>query len=230
MMGITDAANALCFFMAMQHTTVAVAVLAHYLTPVLVAVTAPFILGERLRPGTLLALLGATTGLVLLLRPWGALDASQLLGAGLGVLSAVFYAASLLIAKGLFRHLTPVAVAAWPKMVSVPLLVGAAWAISGGLDVELKPMVILIVGACVCGVVPTLLFNGGLRRLRASQASVLTLVEPLVAVAVGVFVWREQLHPLSVVGGVCILLGAWTIARASASPSASPSPPAPVAT
>ena len=42
----------------------------------------------------------------------------------------------------------------------------------------------------------------------------LTLVEPLVAVVVGVVVWQEALHPLGIVGGLCVLGGAVIIARA----------------
>src|SRR5262245_30135391 len=46
-MGIADAANIGLFFAAYQRTSVPVAVLTHYLTPVFVACGAPFALGER---------------------------------------------------------------------------------------------------------------------------------------------------------------------------------------
>ena len=46
-LGVSDALNVLLFFAAYKHT-VAVAVLTHYLTPVFVALAAPFVLRERI--------------------------------------------------------------------------------------------------------------------------------------------------------------------------------------
>ena len=79
---------------------------------------------------------------------------------------------------------------------------------SDGFVVELRPLLVLIAGGLVCGSLPTVLFYAGLQRIAASQASVLTLCEPLVAVVVGVVVWGEAL------GGGFVLGGAVIIARA----------------
>ena len=49
----------------------------------------------------------------------------------------------------------------------------------------------------------------------------LTLVEPLVAVMVGVTVWGEPLTALGMLGGALVLLGAVIIARVGASSSSS---------
>jgi drug/metabolite transporter (DMT)-like permease len=215
LLGITDAINALAFFQAMQTTTVAIAVLSHYLAPLLVALFAPLVLGERARPTTFVALGVALFGLVLLLGPWSDVDAHAVVGAGLGALSAVFYAANVFIGKRLFAPGTgfnSFEVAAWPKLSSLALLVGAA-VYGGGFDVDGDAFAILVVGGLLCGALPTVLFYAGLQRITASKASVLTLMEPMVAVIVGVVVWREELHLLGVVGGVCVLAGAALIAR-----------------
>jgi drug/metabolite transporter (DMT)-like permease len=220
-LGVTDAVNALCFFQAMQQTTVAIAVLCHYLTPVLVAVWSPLVLGERRRVSTLVALVVALSGLVLLLQPWVGLSAGDVAGAGLASLSAVFYAATVFIGKGLSGRFNPFEVTAWSKLTSVPVLVVAALLMSDGLAVEARPLLALVAGGVVCGALPALLFYAGLQRLQASQASVLTLVEPLVAVMVGVTVWGEPLNALGMLGGALVLLGAVIIARVGASSSSS---------
>ena len=224
-LGVTDAVNALCFFQAMQQTTVAIAVLCHYLTPVLVAVLSPLVLGERRRVSTLVALVVALSGLVLLLQPWVGLSAGDVAGAGLASLSAVFYAATVFIGKGLAGRFNPFEVTAWSKLTSVPVLVVAALVVSDGFVVEALPLLALVAGGVVCGAVPALLFYAGLQRLQASQASVLTLVEPLVAVVVGVAVWGEPLNALGILGGALVLLGAVIIARVGASSSSSSSSP-----
>lgn len=212
-LGVTDGLNALCFFQAMQTTTVAVAVLTHYLTPLIVALFAPLVLGERRRASTFVALAIALLGLVLLLRPWTNVDADDVKGATLGALSAVFYAANVFIGKRLFARFNSFEVAGWPKLTSLFVLAVAA-VVAGPVDVDGAALAVLVVGGLVCGSLPTVLFYAGLQKIAASQASVLTLVEPLVAVVVGVAVWGEPLHVFLVVGAACVLGGALIIARA----------------
>ena len=220
-LGVVDAGNALAFFQAMQTTSVAIAVLTHYLAPLIVALLAPLVLHEKWRPSTLGALALALAGLVLLLRPWTEVSSRDVVGACLGALSAVCYATNFFLGKGLLAgggantsaSFHPFEVAAWPKLSSVVVLVGAAlWQES--VVVETVPLLILLVGGFFCGTIPTLLFYAGLERITASQASVLTLVEPLVAVVVGVVVWHQALHPAGIVGALCVLGGAFIIARA----------------
>ncbi|MFO0670473.1 MAG: DMT family transporter [Polyangiaceae bacterium] len=91
-LGVSDALNVVFFFRAIQTTTVAVAVLSHYLTPVLVALGAPLVLGERVSARTFGAVAMSLLGLVLLLGPWreGGASSSLVLGAAYGAASAVF--------------------------------------------------------------------------------------------------------------------------------------------
>lgn len=67
------------------------------------------------------------------------------------------------------------------------------------------------------GLVPTALaytlFYTGLRALEASTASVVALLEPVVATAIGVALFHEHLSTLSLVGGVLLLLAVTTQAR-----------------
>jgi DME family drug/metabolite transporter len=213
-LGISDAGNALCFFGAMQKTSVAVAVLSHYLTPLFVAALSPWVLGEPARRSTWGALCLALSGLVLLLRPWSAAGGDDVVGALLGASSAVFYATNVFFSKRLEGHFDAVEIASWPKLSSTVALVVVAVAL-GGLAPTTPALLVLVLGGLLCGALPTVLFYAGLRRTEASQASVLTLVEPLVAVVLGVVVWGEALHVTGVVGGACVLAGAAWIARAS---------------
>ena len=213
-LGVTDAANALCFFQAMQLTTVAIAVLCHYMAPVIVATLSPSILGEPRRASTFVALALAVPGLALLLQPWGESAHGDVVGALLALASAAFYAANVFIGKKLFSRFTTIEVATWPKLTSMPVLVISAVVISGGMAVEWRPLVWLIVGGVVCGALPGILFNAGLRRLQAGQASVLALMEPVVAVAVGVLWWHEHFGRVAALGATLVLVGAVVIARA----------------
>lgn len=224
--GACDALNILCFLTAMQLTTVAIAVLTHYLAPLLVAAAAPVVLGERWRARTAVALVAGLVGLCLLLQPWSATWSSDgaahhAQGAALGALSAVFFAASVLIQKNLVARFTSWELGAFPKPASLAVLALALPGV-GALAVGTTSWAVLVAGGLLCGALPCVLFFVGLRTTGASRASVLTLCEPLVAVLVGALVWREPLGVVGAVGALVILGAAAAIARsAPTEPSAS---------
>lgn len=208
--GFSDALNCLCFFWAMQRTTLAVAVLTHYLAPVLVAVLAPVLLGERMGQRTWGALALSLFGLLLLLEPWQK-GPGSVAGAALGAASAVFYAGNVLMTKRLQRFFSSSEVLAWHLPSALLLLFLCVP--HGGLSIALTPLAILIAGSLVLGVFAGLLFMRGLERVLASHAAVLTLIEPLVAVGIGVIVWGESPSALGALGGGLILWGASRVLR-----------------
>lgn len=67
---------------------------------------------------------------------------------------------------------------------------------------------VVLLGALGPGALCGLLFVWGLRRIAASQASVLTLLEPFVAVVLAAAVMGERVGLVSLVGGTLILAGA----------------------
>ena len=116
--------------------SVAVAVLTHYAAPLLVAVSAPLVLREQRRPGTLLAVSIGLGGLTLLLAPWRLqqVDSEQLVqGALLGLGSAVFYASSVLFNKRLSASFAPSELLVYHMPTALVLLAtrvpGDAWSI-----------------------------------------------------------------------------------------------------
>lgn len=204
-LGVADAMNVMLFFAAYRHTTVAIAVLTHYLTPILVALTAPFALGERLRARTYAAVAIAFAGLVLLLEPWNALHGLE--GALYGAGSAVFYASNVLVNKRLSPVFSAPELMFFHGLVAIPFLL----LFVGPLSVSRPDLVTLGLGALGPGTLAGLMFVWGLRAVPASHASVLTLLEPLVAVILGAAVLNERMGGPSLLGGLAILAGAVTV-------------------
>ena len=207
-LGVADALNVLTFFAAYQRTSVAIAVLTHYLTPIFVALAAPFFLGEKLRARTIAAVAGSVTGLFLLLAPWRTeLGASDLAGAALGAGSAVFYASDVIANKRINTVFSAAEIMVYHGLVGAPLL----WAFVPSAAVHgisVQAWGIVLAGALVLGTFCGLAFTWGLQRIRASHASVLTLLEPFVAVMMAALFLRQHLGVLSVAGGLLILGGA----------------------
>ncbi len=212
-LGVGDAMNVILFFAAYQKTSVAVAVLTHYLTPIFVAVAAPFVLKERTSARTWGAAAVSFAGLVLLLSPWSAPSGTSWLGAACGAGSAVFYASNVLVNKRLAGTFSASELMFYHGLVATPLLAlfvpPGAWAAAPGA------MAIVALGSVGPGALAGLVFTWGLRRIQASHASTLTLLEPLVAMMIAAIVYDERLGSGGFVGAALILVGALAVVTGS---------------
>lgn len=207
---VFDALNAVAFFAAIDHTTVAIAVLSHYLAPILIAVAAPWIDGVVTR-GARPAAAVALGGLVIILEPWHAPAGGAVFGALLGVSSAICYAGNVFTV----RRLT-VRIGATRAMAYHALLAAVAMApLAAGHLGEFTPrsLGLLAGGAIMLGAGAGIVFSVGLTRIGSARTAVLTFIEPIVAVAVGAFVWDEPLHPIAVLGGALVLGAGIQVAR-----------------
>jgi drug/metabolite transporter (DMT)-like permease len=208
-LGVADALNVLLFFAAYKRT-IAIAVLAHYLTPVFVAVASPLVLRERMTARTAIAVGLSFGGLATMLAPTaggGAHVAAVLESAALGAGSAVFYASNIVVNKFVIEEFSTSEVMFWHGVVATPFLLAfvprSAWA-----GVDARAAAFLGVASIVPGAIAGLAFVWGLRRMPATHASTLTLLEPLVSVVLGAAVFGERLGPTALAGGLLILSGA----------------------
>ncbi|MBI2392975.1 MAG: DMT family transporter [Deltaproteobacteria bacterium] len=205
-LGVFDAANAALFFSAMAVTSVAVAVLSHYLAPVFVAAVAPSVLGtpraRRALPLTALALLG----LALVLEPWkvGSSIGKPVLGAMLGAGSAVFYATNVLITKRVGPRFTAEEQLVYHAVLSAVLLAIVAVVVRAPLPTLRGAALVATASVCI-GAVAGLLFLQGLKRIRAEHAGMLTFLEPLTAVVVAWLAWGERPGFSAAIGGTLVL-------------------------
>ena len=205
-MGVADAINVALFFAAVKRGPVAVAVLSHYLAPLLVALAAPWVARE---PRSVRALIGApltTVGLAMLV--WKPGEDFSGWTALLGAASALFYAVTVFCAKEAARAWSPLGVTSVHSVVAVltlllffgreavpPPQLSALWVVAGGV---------------LCALSGNLLFNAGLRHISASATGALTYMEPLTATLLGWIFLHEALGPWGLVGGTLVLaLGVW---------------------
>ena len=211
LLGLADTGNLILYFAAVQRGPVSVAVLTHYLAPLLVALSAPLFLGERRSARALLAAPLTLGGLALVLGGRGGFSLeTALLGAG----SALFFAAIILCSKDAARAFSPLAVTA----LHAPLSALGVLAVYGR---EALPQPLLApgvgwvaLGALVCGALGNTLFNRGLRHVPTSAAGALIYLEPLAASAVGWAVFGEALGLTGLVGAAVVLgTGAWVAAE-----------------
>lgn len=206
--GVCDATNVLTYFAALQETTVAIAVLTHYLAPVLVALLAPVIEGERVR-GAVPAALLACAGLALVLEPWRA--HGDLTGAALGAGSAVAYAGNVFVVRRLVPLVGAARAISYHSFLSAALM--APFAIAAGVVPGLHALAWVASGATGLGAVAGILYVRGLAVIGSSRAAMLTYAEPVVAVVVGALAWGEPVGRLAALGVVAVVASGLWVAR-----------------
>jgi drug/metabolite transporter (DMT)-like permease len=207
---VSDAINVITFFAALTYTTVAIAVLTHYLAPILIALAAPRVEGTYTR-GARMSAVCALGGLVVILEPWHGAHAGHVIGALLGLASAVAYAANVFVVRRLAERLGPARVMSYHSALAAVVMLPLA--VSGLATVRWADAGLLAAGATTIGALSGILFIAGLARIGAARSAVLTFAEPLVAVAVGALVWDEPLRPLAAVGGALVIGAGIHVAR-----------------
>jgi drug/metabolite transporter (DMT)-like permease len=226
----------LFFFVAVARIPVGVAMVLVNLAPALVALWVRVARRTRL-PGPMWLGIGlAVTGLVLVAQIWQG-PRPDLLGVAAGLAAAICSAGYFLLGEhGTRRHdsfgLTAVGLAIGAVVAAAisPLWMLrasrlSAAAVLGGLRV---PVWLALLALAVVGtVLPYLAGLRALRALPAAQASVLALVEPLVAAALAWLLLGQTLGPAQLAGAAILLAGALLVQLAGSKPPLADVDPAP---
>jgi drug/metabolite transporter (DMT)-like permease len=205
---LTDAGNYFCYFGALDRGPIALAVLTHYLAPVVVAGFSPLVLDERLSLRTSVALVVSLLGLALLVLGDGGLMGASVATAALGAASALFYGANTLACKKLLDTWSLSELLAYHCLISALLIACFAGPPPPLHSFLWRP----ILGAVCIGASGGALFYFGLKSIPAARAAVLTYLEPLVAASVGAIACHERIGPAGMLGGALIVCAGVAIA------------------
>ena len=174
--------------------------------PILVALTAPLFLGERLVPMRLLSAAIGFAGILIVARPFGAEGLS--LGLLYALACAVGFAGSAIVTKRLTRGTTVLCILFWlTVMQSLFGLICAGWDGKIALPGPSALPWVLVMG--LAGITAHLCLT---KALSLAPASVVTPVDflrlPLIAV-IGMLFYSEPLDAWVLVGGAIIFAANW---------------------
>lgn len=190
-------------------TSPALVALLLYAYPAIVTLFSRVLFREPLTPARLAAVALAIVGT--LLAVWGPVEETPALGIVLGLLTAVTYAAYILIGSRLPRELDPAVSSA--VVICSTAVVYAVLTIATDSPRPTAPIGWLGVAclALISTVMSLTLFLAGLRLVGPVRASTLSTVEALSAVIVAWAFMGEPLMPVQMVGGAMIIAAAvWT--------------------
>lgn len=199
-----------------KYTSVANATVLSNLTPVVVTAFAWVFLQERPRPLFVLAVAVAVGGAWLMASQGaGAPGLDPPLGDALSATSALWYALYMLAIGAARRHESASRLVFWTSLVGAPLVLAAALL----LGERIFPLGASGWAACIgLGLVHAAgqgSIAWAMGRLPTPTASVVVLVQPVVAAALGWALFDEVMGPLQALGGAVALGGVVLAQRAS---------------
>lgn len=195
------------------------------LAPVFTAVLAGAVLHERLGIRGFIGLLVAAVGLFLVVNPGGGTDERRLFGDLLFIAGAALWGVYSVLARTASGRFSAVSATLYGTALGTVVLVPLA-VLEGGLGSLATAPAEALVGIGYLAVFGTVaafvLLNMGVARIGAARASAFALLVPVVGVLSSVALLDEKLGPLTLVGGVIVLVGLWLIEHRSEHQAASP--------
>ena len=206
--GVLLGLNWVTLFEAYRYTTVAVATLCTYLTPVIIVFGAAILMHEQLTARKLLCIAVALIGMVFVsgVADSGLPAAGEAKGILLGLLTAVLYGCIVLSNKQLRD------ISAYDRtlvQLFITTLVLIPYCILHGDFVGLQITggqlaLLLILGVVHTGFAYSLYF-GSMAYLPAQTLAILSYLDPVTAVLLSALVLHEPLSGFEILGAVCIL-------------------------
>lgn len=205
--GMAMGFNWILLFEAYKYTTVAIATLSYYFAPVIVTLVCPLLFHEKMTKKQILCFIMSTFGLALVIGITnlgrGGNDAR---GIVFGLGAALLYATVVLLNKfikgvtGIHRTLLQFLAAI---LVLLPYVL-----FTGGIQLVNLDFTgwscLLVVGFVHTGLTYCLYFTA-LKDLSGQEAAILSYMDPLVAVIIGVLILKEPLSWQQLAGGLLIL-------------------------
>jgi drug/metabolite transporter (DMT)-like permease len=219
----------LFYFLAIHRLAIGIALLIQYLGPLFVAIYARTFGHERVRRRIWAALALSLTGLTLMVELWNGVTLDGL-GVVFALISAVVFAAYLLLAEYEVGFRDPISLMAWGFFFATLFwTVAQPWwsfpagrvartvSLQGRLAAWHLPVWALVSWVVVLGsIVPFVLIVGALRHLSATRVGIASMLEPVVATIVAWAWLRETLCTVQLVGA-CVVLAAILLAQTARS-------------
>jgi drug/metabolite transporter (DMT)-like permease len=219
MLGLFEAAAVMANFYSIRYTTVSIAVLLLYTTPIYITLLSPLVLKEKITSRSIIALALSVTGVVMVVQPQTQ-NGINVIGVALGLASGLLFALMILTSRKIKDIYTGTAQATWSMIISIIVFSPNAFAVSA--DVLKNDLYLIILFGLLPTAIGGILYFNGLRLVRAQSASIISLLEPVSAVVFAFMILSEPIAFSTVLGGGFILLGAGLIGREDTSETGSP--------
>lgn len=199
--------QSILYFFSVTYISASLAALLLYTYPIYVSILAYFVEREPIGSKTICSMLLSLSGLVLVLG--SSVGEVAIAGVLLALGAAVCYSLYIVLGNRTVQQLPPVVVSGYVSVFAAcsMLVIGIA---TGGLSLSFAPSgwwAVLGV-AVVCTVLAFATFFRGLSLVGSTQASVLSMIEPVLTSLFMALLFGDRLSGLQMVGGAIVLVGA----------------------
>lgn len=205
--GACMAVNWILLFEAYKYTTVAIATLSYYFAPVLVTVASSVLFREKLTRKQIFCFLMSTLGIVIItgITNLGG-GSNNGLGIAFGLGAAVLYAGCILLNKSI-RGVGGIERTFLQFLAAIVVMIPYV-ALTGGVTLGSMDMTgwicLLVVGLVHTGITYCMYFTA-VEHIPGQAVAILSYIDPLVAVVIGVVLLGEPLTVSQMIGGAMIL-------------------------
>jgi len=200
----------MCVYWGAQYISSGLVAVVYGLLPMLTFFISAILLGDSLRqPAKLLAALFGFVGLLVVFNPQDGVSAMAVAGVAAVFASAAIHSVSMIWVKRIAAEISALSVTTGGLIVAVPLYLCTWLLFDGQLPVMLSDKTIgSIVYLGVMGsVIGFMAFYYALRYVSASTIALLTLITPVLALALGYWFNHEPLSAEIITGAMFIILG-----------------------
>ena len=207
--GILIGINWVCLFEAYNQVSVSIATLCYYMAPTIMILLSPIVLKESLGIKKIICAIASVIGMVFVS---GVLDAStsvNILGIGLGLLAALFYAIVILMNKKTEAEdvylMTIVELLSASIIVLPYILISEKIVLSSFTPICI--IMILIVGIVHTGISYVMYFSS-IQVLQGQSVAILSYIDPVFALILSFLILHESFTVLSLIGAILIITSA----------------------
>lgn len=200
--GLGYVGQSFSYLTALKYASAGLVALLLYLYPAFVALLSALVLREQITGLKGLALALALVGTALTVGPSG----GQAAGILLAISAAVIYSVYIIVGAGVMKQVSAIQ--------SSSVIFASAGAVYGLLMVANQPhlpasatgWIVIGLLVLIATVVPVVTFLAGLERIGATNAAMLSTLEPVVTVLLAALLLGEALEPIALLGGALILV------------------------
>ncbi len=209
LLGLLNTITGICYFSSIKYSGMSTAVLLLYTAPVYVNLLAPTILGERNSKKSLLPLLLAFTGVLLIARPGEILMSvdtglSFLKGLIFGLLAGLSFGITIIMIRYLRYDYTAITQTFWITVISLLIMLPPALFTPLPLFIE-NLNILVIFGFTIT--FAAVIYLRGISGIDAQTGSILALLEPVSGIFFDITILKNPMY-ISTLLGCCLIITA----------------------
>lgn len=200
------------YFISIQYLSVASAVLLLYSSSIWIVVFSHFILKEKITKLTIIALIVAFIGVILVASPQNFFVKESLIGSLAGLIAGIFFGLVYVLSKT-FKSYDKVSLTFWQNLIALPFVTILLFFDPPKHLASNDILIVLLLGS-VFTALPFVLVFKGLGKVSGQKAGVITLLDMIFPILFAFLIFKEVPTIAVVIGGVLIIIGTYLVTRA----------------